>query len=60
MDELDASSKQALALHFENGSHPVEIDILVVSERNWNHAPAATDEDRKLCASVKAACVSVR
>ena len=43
VDELDANIKEAVALHFENGSHPVEIDILVVSELKLNHAPAATD-----------------
>jgi hypothetical protein len=32
-----------VALHFENGSAPPEIDILVVSEIKLSHAPAATD-----------------
>ncbi len=41
VDELYANIKEAVALHFENGSRP--IDILIVSEMKLNHAPAATD-----------------
>ncbi len=43
VDELYANIKEAVALHFENGSPPPEIDILVVSEIKLSHAPAATD-----------------
>lgn len=43
VDELYANIKEAVALHFENGSPPRDIDILIVSELKLNHAPAATD-----------------
>lgn len=43
VDELYANIKEAVALHFENGSNPVDIDILVVSELKLSHAPAVTD-----------------
>jgi hypothetical protein len=43
VDELYANIKEAVALHFENGARPVEINILVVSEMKLNYAPAATD-----------------
>ena len=43
VDELYANIKEAVALHFENGSPSPEIDILVVSEIKLGHAPAATD-----------------
>ncbi len=43
VDELYANIKEAAALHFENGSRPPDIDILIVSEMKLNHAPAATD-----------------
>jgi hypothetical protein len=43
VNELYANIKGAVALHFENDSRPVEIDILVVSELKLSHAPAATD-----------------
>jgi hypothetical protein len=43
VDELYANSKEAVALHFESGSRPTDIDILIVSELKLNHAPAATD-----------------
>jgi predicted RNase H-like HicB family nuclease len=43
VDELYANIKEAVALHFENGSRPSDIDILVVSEMKLSHAPAATD-----------------
>jgi len=42
VDELFENIKEAVELHFENGSKPPEIDILVVSELRLNHAPAAT------------------
>lgn len=43
VDELYANIKEAVALHFENGATPTDIDILIVSEMKLNHAPAATD-----------------
>jgi predicted RNase H-like HicB family nuclease len=43
VDELYANIKEAVALHFENGSKPTDIDILIVSEMKLSHAPAATD-----------------
>jgi len=43
VDELYANIKEAVALHFENGSRPTDIDILIVSEMKLNHAPAAKD-----------------
>jgi predicted RNase H-like HicB family nuclease len=43
VDELYANIKEAVALHFENGSMQPDIDILIVSEMKLNHAPAATD-----------------
>jgi hypothetical protein len=43
VDELYANIKEAVALHFENGSRPTDIDILIVSEMKLNHAPAAAD-----------------
>lgn len=43
VDELYANIKEAVALHFENGSRPTDIDILIVSEMKLSHAPAATD-----------------
>lgn len=42
VDELYKNIKEAVALHFENGSAPPQIDILIVSELRLNHAPAAT------------------
>jgi predicted RNase H-like HicB family nuclease len=41
-DELFENIKEAVAVHFQNGLEPVEIDILVVSELKLKHAPAAT------------------
>ncbi|MDR3720872.1 MAG: hypothetical protein P4L00_04690 [Candidatus Acidoferrales bacterium] len=41
-DELFGNIREAVALHFENGSTPPDIDILVVSELKLPHAPAAT------------------
>lgn len=41
-DELFDNIREAVALHFENGSAPPDIDILVVSELKLPHAPAAT------------------
>ena len=43
VDALFANIKEAVAAHFENGSEPIEIDILVVSELKLKHATAATD-----------------
>jgi predicted RNase H-like HicB family nuclease len=43
VDELYANIKEAVSVHFEDGSHPGEIDILIVSELKLNHAPAATN-----------------
>ena len=43
VDEVYANIKEAVALHFENAAHPIDIDILIVSELKLNHAPAATD-----------------
>jgi hypothetical protein len=43
VDELYANIKEAVALHFESGSGPKDIDILIVSEMKLSHAPAATD-----------------
>ena len=43
VDELYSNIKEAVALHFENGSKPPEIDILIVSELKLSQAPAATD-----------------
>jgi hypothetical protein len=42
VDELYSNIKEAVELHFENGSPRPEIDILIVSELRLNHAPAAT------------------
>ena len=39
--ELFRNIKEAVALHFENGSESPDIDILVVSELKVPHAPAA-------------------
>lgn len=41
-DELFSNIREAVALHFENGSTRPDIDILVVSELKLPHAPAAT------------------
>jgi predicted RNase H-like HicB family nuclease len=41
-DELFRNIKEAVALHFENGTEPLDIDILVVSEMKLKHAPAPT------------------
>jgi hypothetical protein len=41
-DELFRNIREAVALHFENGTEIPEIDILVVSELKLPHAPAAT------------------
>jgi hypothetical protein len=41
-DELFRNTKEAVALHLENGTQPTDIDILVVSELKLSHAPAAT------------------
>jgi hypothetical protein len=41
-DELFGNIREAVALHFENGAAPPDIDILVVSELKLPHAPAAT------------------
>jgi hypothetical protein len=41
-DELFRNIKEAVALHFENGSESPDIDILVVSELKLPHAPAAS------------------
>jgi hypothetical protein len=43
VDELYTNIKEAVSLHFENGSHPPDIDILIVSEMKLIHAPASTD-----------------
>ena len=40
-DELFKNIKEAVAVHFENGSEPVEIDILVFSELKLEHPPAS-------------------
>ena len=42
VDEVFQNIKEAVAAHFENGSEPVEIDILVVSEMKLKHAPATS------------------
>ena len=42
VDEVYANIKEAVAAHFENGSEPVEINILVVSELKLKHAPATS------------------
>jgi hypothetical protein len=42
VDELFRNIREAVALHFEDGAQPPEIDILVVSELKLPHAPAAT------------------
>jgi len=42
VDEVCQNIKEAVATHFENGTEPVEIDILVVSELKLKHAPAPT------------------
>ena len=42
-DELFRNIKEAVSVHFENGHHTPEIDILVVSELKLSDAPAATD-----------------
>ena len=41
-DELFRNIKEAVALHFGNGSEPPDIDILVVSELKLTNAPAAS------------------
>ena len=41
VDEVYNNIKEAVALHFENGSHTDKIDILVVSELKLDHAPPA-------------------
>jgi hypothetical protein len=41
-DELFHNIKEAVALHFENGTESPEIDILVVSELKLPHPPATT------------------
>jgi len=41
-DELFENIKEAVPTHFENGTDPVDIDILVVSELKLKHAPAPT------------------
>jgi len=43
VNEVYQNIKEAVATHFENGSEPVEIDILVVSELKLKQAPAPTD-----------------
>jgi len=42
VDELFRNIKEAVALHFDEGKQPVDIDILVVSELKLKHASAAT------------------
>lgn len=42
VDELFKNIKEAVALHFEDGPRPIEINILVVSELKLKHVPAAT------------------
>jgi len=42
VDEVFQNIKEAVATHFENGSEPLEIDILVVSEMKLKHAPATS------------------
>ena len=42
VDEVFQNIKEAVATHFENGSEPVEIDILVVCEMKLKHAPATS------------------
>ena len=42
VDEVYANIKEAVATHFENGSEPVEINTLVVSELQLKHAPATS------------------
>ena len=42
VDEVFQNIKEAVATHFENGSEPLEIDILVVSEMELKHAPATS------------------
>jgi len=41
-DELFENIKEAVAVHFGNGTAPVDIDILVVSELKLKYAPAAS------------------
>ncbi len=41
-DELFHNIKEAVALHFQDGTEPVDIDILVVSELKLKHVPAPT------------------
>ena len=42
VDELFLNIKEAVAVHFENGANPQNIDILIVSELKLTHAPAAS------------------
>jgi hypothetical protein len=42
-DELFRNIKEAVTVHFEDGDHIPDIDILVVSELKLSDAPAATD-----------------
>ena len=42
VDELYRNIQEAVAVHFENGEEPKDIDILIVSELKLAHAPAAS------------------
>jgi len=42
VDELFRNIQEAVALHFENGETPQDIDILIVSELKLTHAPASS------------------
>jgi len=41
VDELFRNIKEAVAVHFEDGEKPKDIDILIVSELKLTHAPAS-------------------
>jgi hypothetical protein len=41
-DELFRNIKEAVSVHFEDGTRTPDIDILVVSELKLSDAPAAT------------------
>ena len=42
VDELFRNIKEAVAVHFEDGTNSQDIDILIVSELKLTHAPAAS------------------
>ena len=43
VDEVYNNIKEAVALHFEDGSDPGKTGILILSELKLEHAPAAND-----------------